>query len=80
MVKGPVEGLVAGVVGGVGGEFEEEDDAVDRVQLGEGVGVEGEKLLELDVLYAEVVEQVGEDALELNLSATLCAPLPCASS
>lgn len=40
VVKGTVEGLVAGAVGGVGWELEEEDDAVDGVQLGEGVGVE----------------------------------------
>jgi hypothetical protein len=76
LVKGPVEGLVAGVVGGVGGELEEEDDAVDGVQLGERVGVEREELLELDVFYAEVVEQVGEDALELDLSASPCRVLP----
>ena len=55
-VEGAVERLVAGVVGGVGGELEEEDDAVDGVELREGVGVEREELLELYVFYAKVVE------------------------
>lgn len=64
MVEGAVERLVAGVVGGVGREFEEEDDAVDGVELGEGVWVEREELLELYVFDAEVVEQVGEDTLD----------------
>lgn len=61
-VEGPVEGGFRGV-GGVGGEFEEEDDAVDGVEGRKGRGVEGEQFFELDVLYAEVVEEVGEDAL-----------------
>jgi hypothetical protein len=51
------------MVGCVGRELEEEDDAVDGVELGERVGVEREELFELHVFYAEVVEQVGEDAL-----------------
>jgi hypothetical protein len=66
-VKVAVERLVAGVVGRVGGEFEEEDYAVDGVQLGEGVGVEGEEFFKLDVFDAEVVEEVGEYALEARL-------------
>jgi hypothetical protein len=55
-VEGAVERLVAGVVGCVGGELEEEDDAVDGVELRERVGVEREELLELYVFYANVVE------------------------
>jgi hypothetical protein len=47
----------------VGREAEEEDDAVDGVELGERVGVEAEEFLELDVLDAEGLEEVGEDAL-----------------
>jgi hypothetical protein len=43
------------MVGRVGREFEEEDDAVDGVQLGEGIGVKGEEFFELDVFDAEVV-------------------------
>jgi hypothetical protein len=70
LVEGAVERLVAGLVGGVGRVLEEEDDAVDGVELGEGVRVEREELLKLDVFYAEVVEQVGEDALELLVSQT----------
>jgi hypothetical protein len=66
-VEVAVERLVAGVVGRVGGEFEEEDYAVDGVQLGEGVGVEGEKFFELDILDAEVVKEVGEYTLEARL-------------
>jgi len=69
VVEGAVERLVAGAVGGVGGVLEEEDNAVDGVELGEGVRVEREELLELDVFYAEVIEQVGEDALGCSWSA-----------
>jgi hypothetical protein len=56
LVKGAVEGLVASVVGGVGRELEEEDYAVDWVQLRKGVRVEGEELFKLDIFYAEVIE------------------------
>ena len=56
LVEGAVEGLVARVVGGVGRELEEEDYAVDWVQLREGVRVEGEELFKLDIFYAEVIE------------------------
>lgn len=45
-----------------GGVFEEEDYAVDRGEGGEGRGVEGEELFELDAGYAEVVEEEGEDS------------------
>jgi hypothetical protein len=55
VVKGAVERRGAGGVGRVGGVLEEEDDAVDGVQLGEGVGVEGEELFELDTLDAEII-------------------------
>lgn len=45
-----------------GGVFEEEDYAVDGGEGGEGCGVEGDELFELDAGYAEVVEEEGEDA------------------
>lgn len=55
VVECSVEGLVAGgAVRGVGWVFEEEDDAVDGVELGQGGGVEGEEFFELDVADAEV--------------------------
>lgn len=70
MVKRAVAGgsAVGGDVGGVGGEFEEENDAVDGVELGEGLDVEREQLFKLDVLDAELVEQVREDALDSFVS------------
>jgi hypothetical protein len=43
--------------------LEQEDDAVDGAQLAQAVGVEADELFELDVFGAEVLEQVGEDAL-----------------
>jgi len=64
MVIGPVVRGRGPRVRAVGGEFEEEDYAVDRVEGGEVGGVEGEEFFELDVFYAEVFEEVCEDALE----------------
>jgi len=63
VVVAAVVGPLAAPVRLVGRELEEEDDAVDGVELGEGVGVEREELLELDALDAQVLEEVGEDAL-----------------
>jgi hypothetical protein len=41
-------------------------------QLAERVGIEGDELLELDVLGAEVVEEVGEDALRCGDIKSVC--------
>lgn len=64
IVVGPVVRGRGARVGLVGGEFEEKDDAVDGVEGGEVGGVEGEEFFELDVFYAEVFEEVCEDALD----------------
>jgi hypothetical protein len=76
LIKGAVEGFVAGVVRRISGELEEEDDAVDGVELGEGIRVQGKKLLELDIFNAEVVKQVGEDTLGFTRQLSVHPTLP----
>lgn len=63
MVEGPVERPVGAGVGSVGRVLEEEDDAVEGLEGCQLGGVEGQELLELDVLDAEVLDEGGEDAL-----------------
>lgn len=62
-VVGAIVGGGSAGVGAVGGELEEEDDAVYGVEGREVGRVEGEELFELDVFYAEVLEEVCEYAL-----------------
>lgn len=62
VVEDAVFGLVGAPVGLVRGVLEEEDDAVDRVELRERVGFEREEFLELDTFYAEIGEEIGKDA------------------
>lgn len=50
-------------IGCVRGVFEEEDDAVEGLEGEELRGVEGQKLFELYIFDAEVLDQRGEDAL-----------------
>ena len=63
MVELAVQRLVGRRVGPVGRVLEQEDDAVNRLQRRQRLGLHRQELLELDILDAEVVEQVGEDAL-----------------
>lgn len=61
-----VEGAVlrcGGRVGSVSRVFEEKDEAVERLEGCEFGGVEGEEFFELDIFYAEVFDEGGEDAL-----------------
>jgi hypothetical protein len=60
-IEGAIErGLVRAFL--VGRVFEEEDDA-DGLELLEGFGVQRDELFKLDVLDAERVDEIGENAL-----------------
>lgn len=67
VVESAVEWPVPSMVGCIGGKLEEEDDAINWVQLCECVWVKRQELLKLDILNPKLVEEVGEYSLcEMN--------------